>query len=291
MTADDADGADCRFTALVLAGRRGGTDPVAATQRLSHKSLARVGGVPMLLRVLRTLAASRSIGRTAVSIEDPTILAAVPGLGPLIARRAIDVVASAATPSLSVTKAIGALGGPWPLLVTTGDHPLLTSAMVDHFCAQAAQTRADLAAAVASASVVLAQNPGARRTFLPFRDDRYTGCNLFALMTPAAADAAVFWRRLDSHRKRPWRVFGAFGPLAILRFVAGGLTLDAGMRAASRRLGLDAVAVKMPFFDAAIDVDKPADLALAENILNARDARGEVPAAGTQPPWSVTGRS
>jgi len=39
------------------------------------------------------------------------------------------------------------------------------------------------------------------------------------------------------------------------------------MRLVSRRLGIDAAAVVLPMAEAAIDVDKPADLDLVESIL------------------------
>ena len=41
----------------------------------------------------------------------------------------------------------------------------------------------------------------------------------------------------------------------------------AAMRRLSGKLGLAAACVTMPFAEAAIDVDKPADLALVERIL------------------------
>ena len=273
------------FTALVLAAGRGTDDPVAASQNLGHKCLVRVGGEPMLLRVLRALSASQRVGRIAISIEHPGALEAVPGLAPLLDWRSVAMLPSAATPSLSVARAAETLENPWPLLVTTADHPLLTPAMIDHFCAEAALAGADLAVALAAASLVLARHPDTRRTFLRFRGERYTGCNMFALMTPKAARAADFWQGLEAHRKRPWRILKAFGAAAMLRFIAGGMTLEAAMRAASRRLGLKAVAVEMPFPDAAIDVDKPDDLRLAEAVLRTREEAGEAFAMHSRPSW------
>ncbi len=285
MTAPDTDGTGRPYTALVLAASRGATDSLAAARHLSHKCLLRVGGEPMLLRVLRTLGASQRIGRIAISIDDPGVLAAVPGLAPLLDWRSIAMVPSAATPSLSVARAAETLENPWPLLVTTADHPLLTPAMVDHFCAEAVSAEADLAVALAAASLVLAEHPDARRTFLRVRGARYTGCNMFALMTPNAVHAAEFWQRLEAHRKRPWRILKAFGAAAILRFLAAGMTLEAAMGAASRRLDLKAVAVEMPFPDAAIDVDKPDDLTLAEAILRAREETADAAVAYSRPSW------
>lgn len=271
-----------QFTAVVLAANRGGDDPVAAMAGCSHKCLVPVGGQAMLARVLRALAASDSVGAMAVSIDDAAVLGNSDEIAALIERHDIALIDAAETPSISVTHAVDVLAGdvlagavpagaapaePWPILITTADVPLLSPGMVDHFCGEARATAADLAVGLASATVVLEKYPDAMRTFMRFRDGRYTGCNLFALMTPAAMAAITFWRRVEADRKRPWRIFKTFGPLAMVRFLAGGATLDAAMGAASARLGLTAAAVKMPYADAAIDVDKPAHKKLVENII------------------------
>ena len=263
-------GPKTRFTALVLAARRGGEDPVAAIARCSHKCLVPIAGQAMLARVLEALAASRSVGALAISIDDPAVLRESSEIAALIERHDIALIDSAATPSLSVERAVDALMAPWPVLATTADVPLLRPEMVDHFCARALAADADIAVGLASATVVLERYPDAVRTYLRFRGERYTGCNLFALMTPAAMNAVGFWRRVEIDRKRPWRLFTGFGPLAIARFLAGGATLDSALAAASMRLGLTAAAVRMPFADAAIDVDKPADMELVESIIRAR---------------------
>ena len=118
-----------RFTALVLAGSRGPDDPVARHCGVEHKCLAAVRGAPMLAYVLKSLAASSSIGRIFVSVADPAILQ---GLSP-----AANCVAltSGASPSSSVLQALGEVSHPLPLLITTADHPLLSATMVDWFCA------------------------------------------------------------------------------------------------------------------------------------------------------------
>ncbi len=261
---------ETRFTALVLAARRGGDDTVAALGSCSHKCLLPIGGRTMLGRVLEALAASGSVGAMAISIDDPAALKGSPEVAALIEAHDITLIPSAATPSLSVGHAVDALAEPWPVLVIAADVPLLSAEMIDHFCGHALTCDADVAVGVASATVVLERHPDAMRTFMGFRGERYTGCNLFALMSPAALAAVMFWRRVEQDRKRPWRIFKAFGLLAALRFVTGGATLDAALAAASRRLGLTAPAVHMPFADAAIDVDEPAHVKLVENIIRGR---------------------
>ena len=71
-------------------------------------------------------------------------------------------------------------------------------------------------------------------------------------------------------RKKPWRLVAAFGIAPLIGFLTGSLTLDKAFAIISRRLGLIASPVIMPFAEAAIDVDKPADKDLAESILAAR---------------------
>lgn len=256
-----------QFSVLVLAARRGGVDSVAALGQCSHKCLTPIYGRAMLARVLDALIHSASVGAIAISIDDAALFEGSPEISAMIEGHDITLIASAATPSLSVTKALDVLAWPWPVLVTTADTPLLTPQIVDYFCAQALTTNADIAVGLASAQVVLARYPDARRSFIRFSDGRYSGCNLFALMMPAARAAVAFWVHLEKDRKHPWRLFMAFGPMALVRFLAGGATLASALAAASSRLGLTAAAVDMPFADAAVDVDKPADMELVEKIL------------------------
>jgi CTP:molybdopterin cytidylyltransferase MocA len=257
------------WTALVLAGSRGPSDPVAAHCGVRHKALAPVAGVPMLARVLRSLAASPQVGRIVLCLDDASIVDALPEAASLVGTGRLTTVPAATSPSLSVALALQRLDSPYPLLVTTADHPLLTPEMIAHFCAGIAGD-ADVAVALAPASVIRRDHPGAVRTFYKLGREGYSGCNLFAFRTPASARAAAFWAAMERHRKKPWRLIAAIGPLTLLRFVLGLLDVPAVERLLSRRVGATIRIVEMPFAEAAIDVDKPADLELAEAILRRR---------------------
>ena len=258
------------FTALVLAGSRGPDDPVASARGVAHKCLADVAGVPMLVRVALTLAASPSVGDIAIALEDPALLDGLPALRPLRDAGRCVALATGATPSLTVLRALDQLAAPLPWLVVTGDHPLLTPAMVEHFCAAARTSGADLAAGLTPASAIRAAYPEAQRTYLRFRGEHYSGANLYALLGPDARRAVAFWRRAELERKRPWRLVRAFGWRPLLAYLLGRLTLEGAMARASRITGARVAAVSLPFAEAAIDVDKPADLALVEAILARR---------------------
>jgi len=257
------------FTALVLAGSRGAVDPVARHAGLPHKAFVPIAGTPMLHWVLAALRESPSVGRIAVCLDEPELLAGLPDSGPGDLGARIVAAPTGVTPGASVLRAIETLPDPWPLLVTTADHPLLTAAMVEHFCT-GVPGDADVGVAVAPASLIRRSHPDSVRTFYRFAAEAYSGCNLFCLRTPAAKRAVAFWSRMERHRKRPWRLISAIGPVTLCRFLLGRLTLERAMERLSGLVGATVRAVEMPFAEAAMDVDKPSDLALAESILRRR---------------------
>jgi GTP:adenosylcobinamide-phosphate guanylyltransferase len=263
-----------RFTALVLAGSRGAAgDELASAQGQRHRALIPVYGVPMLVRVIRTLRAAPSIGAIVVSIDDPAALADVPELAALVAQGALALRRSERSPSRSVVVVLESLAAGVPALVTTADHPLLTPAMVEHFTGACRQEGADVRVGLVAASLLRERFPESKRTYLPMRDDLYSGANLFAFLTPEARRAAEFWVRAEASRKRPWRLALAFGPRALVAFWRRRYDLDAALAQISRVVGVRVRAVRMPFAEAAIDVDKASDLALATRILAEREER------------------
>jgi len=175
--------------------------------------------------------------------------------------------ASIASISQSVSAAAGGLA-PWPVLVTTADHALLTPAMVEDFIAGVGD--ADVAVALVERANLLGRYPGNRRTWLKFRGGAYSGANLFALTGERARAALELWAGVEQDRKKGWKLVAAFGPLLLVRALTRTVTLQAGLAAAGRRLGLTARPVVLQQPEAAIDVDKPADHELAESILSAR---------------------
>ena len=68
-----------------------------------------------------------------------------------------------------------------------------------------------------------------------------------------------FWRRVEAQRKHPLRVIRILGWTTVLRYLLGRLTLDKALGLLSARLGCTAVAVVLPYAEAAIDVDTVAD--------------------------------
>jgi hypothetical protein len=170
------------------------------------------------------------------------------------------------SPSASAAAALAALPEDKPVLLTTGDHPLLRPEMVRHFLDQASAGAYDVAVALAPHELVRSAYPRTRRTALKFSDGHYCGCNLFAFLSPRGRGMASLWKKVEDQRKRPIRVVGLVGWVPMLLYALGVLSLAGAMRRISRQTGLAAGAVLMPFAEAAIDVDSAADLKLARDI-------------------------
>jgi len=261
-----------RIHALVLAGEREGGDPLARAHGVAHKSLLEIEGLPMLVRVVRTLAALPRIDRITVSSGDPDLLSAHPELVRLREGGLLRHRPSAGSPAASVEEALSAGPMDAPLVVTTADHPLLSPAMVERFCSEAERAGAAVVAAVVCETVIRARFPDARRTFIPLRGEAVTGANLFWFASAEGAAAARFWRRTETVRKKPWRLAALFGASTLVRFAARRLDLEAATRHLSERIGLPVAAVRLPFAECGIDVDRPDDLRLASRLLAASGA-------------------
>ena len=214
----------------------------------------------MLDRVLTALRSHPRVGSIRVSIDQPE----------LIDDREATVVQAAASPSQSVLEALESRPEATrrrPVLLTTADHALLDRPVLDAFLSASDATDADITVGLVAEQTLQAAYPDSQRTYLRFRGGSFSGANLFALRTPAAREAVLFWRQVERQRKRPWQLVAAFGLPTLALFALRRLTLADGFARASKLLGIRAQPVTLPFARAAIDVDKPADLALVERIL------------------------
>ena len=254
--------------ALILAGSRpGAPDPVASAEQVAHKALVDVGGVPMLARVVAALQAA-GIETVAVSANDPQVTALAGALG-------CTVIAPEAGPSASVAAAFARFGA--PMIVTTADHALLQPEWVRDFRCDTPPD-ADVAVLLARRDAVEKALPGSRRTYLKLADGGWSGCNLFLLASPGATSAIATWSAVEADRKRPWRIAARLGAGTLWRYVLGRLTMAEAIARLGRRIGIEARAIAARDGLAAVDVDKPGDLAQVRALIAGRESTGSASA-------------
>lgn len=254
-----------RSTVLVLAGRRPGPpDAMEAAEAVAHKAFIDIGGIPMIGRVFRTLDRLDAAGDIIVAAPRETHAA----IAALAAEKKPCFVDASATPATTVHDALARSEG--SLLVTTSDHPLLTPAMAESFIAEIGADGIDAAAACVDAKIYRAAYPNTRRTFIRLSDMTISGANLFWFRKDAAEPLLMFWRALEARRKRPAAMAAQIGWGPLLLYALGRLSSAGLTHAVARRTGVRARLVALPFAEAAIDVDTPADLALVRRIFSER---------------------
>ncbi|WP_205479431.1 nucleotidyltransferase family protein [Sphingomonas arenae] len=250
-----------RWTAVVLAGERPTGDPMARAAGVASKALLPVGGEPMLARPVRALLGSGVIGEVRVLAQQPEPLADVLPQGIKLERSRRTIAETLDGICTDPTTR-------WPILVTTADHALLDEEMIREFVASSRNV--DVAVGFVERGPLLARFPDAQRTWLKFRGGAYSGANLFALTSPKAAAAIHRWRAVEEDRKKGWRVVAQLGLLLMVGAVLRLRTIHQSAQALGRKLGLRMRVVELSNPLAAVDVDKPADLALVEAILAGR---------------------
>ncbi len=222
----------------------------------------------MLLRVLDALAEAEEVSRCILCGPSADHCDGVPELRARINSGLVGWMPHQATPSTSALAALNSVPAETPVLLTTADHALLSAPVVNVFCRQARALGCDVVAGLASHALIVARYPGMRRTKTRFRDGPYCGCNLYAFLTAESRTAADVWRRVEQHRKRPLKMIGELGWLTALRYVMGTLSLKDALRLISKRMGIKAGAVILPFPEAAADVDSVDDWRFAQAVAS-----------------------
>jgi len=253
------------FTAIVLAAQRAGRDdPLAVEAGVANKSLAPIGGAPLVRHVVDALLATPGLTTVRIVVE-PETAAAIQAVLPRGA--AIDFVTAADNLADSVYTAAAGVDG--PMLITTSDNVLLTPGAVLATLGPLA-AGADVALALATQASVLAAHPQGQRRFYRFSDDAYSNCNLYALRGAAAMRVAESFRSGGQFAKKPLRMVVALGPINLALLLMKRLSLRGALQRLGRRFRLKVEPVILADGAHAIDVDNARTYACAEVLLARR---------------------
>ena len=256
------------FIAVVLAADRTANDPIARKTGKACKAIAPVGGTPMIIRVLDALEASGMVKAIVVCGPPAAIIPECPELEDRVRSGRVRWVPNLDSPSRSANSALAQIEQEAPVLLTTADHALLTPNIVQYFLTKSRAAPCDAAVGVVRYEDVAAAFPGSKRTVIKLRDESLCGCNLYAFLNPRGRGLVSFWQRAEDLRKRPWQLIAqTFGPVAVLLYLLGLLSIKKGLATVTARTGIKVQPVFLPYPQAGVDVDKVEDLLLAESVL------------------------
>lgn len=154
-----------------------------------------------------------------------------------------------------------------PLLIATGDIPMLTAESVKAFVAKAQEAPAEFHYPVISKEDVERRFPGNRRTYVRLRDGTFTGGNIVLLDPGSAKRAIAVAEELVALRKKPWRLALKVGMYFMVRLLLGRATVAEAEMRFSRLLGVKAKAIPLPYAEIGVDVDHPGDVPFCERVL------------------------
>ncbi len=157
-----------------------------------------------------------------------------------------------------------------PVMVATGDIPLITPQAIDDFVKAALETEADFVYPMVTRVEMERQFPGSERTYFKLRTGSHTGGNAMMvnpLLLPACHDLG---QRLFDQRKNAVGMLKIAGLGFVVRFVMGRLQPEDLADKIRQLLGGSGAAVVTEHASLAVDVDKPSDLALVERVLRER---------------------
>lgn len=260
------------FTTILLAGDRP-ADVLAKQSPGGRKALLLLQGRPMILYVLETLLAAQYVGDIVVVANRVAEIESNAELKALVAAAGgrVSFREGAGSPATSVLKTMEEMRFTGAVLVTTADNPLLSVATLETFCAAvSADPAIEAAVGLARETEIRAAYPNVKRTYIRLGGEGYSGCNLFALTPGAGPKAARAWSEVEGRRKKPWQLILHFGVGTLLRAVCGWLDLEGAMRAVSKSMGLSVRAIILKDPVAAMDVDRPDHIPMANAVLAAR---------------------
>jgi molybdopterin-guanine dinucleotide biosynthesis protein A len=255
-----------KFVAVVLAGERPGGSAISRELGLAASVLVDVAGKSALARVIEALETSEMVEGGLLCGPAEEIYINNKEIQQILNVSSFQWTAPESGPSASALATLEQLDR-FPVLLTAGDHALLSPGLVDFFCREAAKMDVDAVIGLAPYAVVHAAYPQSKRTVLKFSDGRYCGTNLFAILNREGKAGPAFWQELEAQRKRPWRMARHLGAGLLLRYLCGRLSLEKALQSLSRAMGCRIGYVRIEEARAAVDVDSVADRDLAEKIL------------------------
>ncbi len=253
--------------ALLLAGGKSPSEILEATG-VKLKALVEILGKPMFTYTLDALLDAEEVNQTLIFCGETC--EAFPSLDGEVATTFSSTgdLADALKGCLDFYESeVG--GSFWDslLLISSSDIPLVTAAIVSDFILEARNLNADGVWPIVEKKHIEARFPGSKRTYLKTKQGTFTGGNMFLVKPKALRAKLPLINELFKHRKNPLAMASIFGFGLVFKVITGGISIPKMEEEMSNRLGVVMRALQSQMAEIAVDVDKVADLRMAEEFL------------------------
>ncbi|WP_333870858.1 hypothetical protein [Desulforamulus putei] len=247
--------------ALVLAGSPN-NGALQSVSREKYEALIKIGPYSMVSHVVNALKNSGQI-RSILVVGPPEVKKV---LSP-------EIHWTASGQTLTENLRRGCARMERPFLLATSDIPLLTPGAVTGFLGLCGDGSHDFYFPLVPREAVVEKYPGARRTYIRFKEGVFTGGNLFWVNPRVVDRCLTLGQELVNLRKKPLALARRVGIPLLCKLLLRILSIKEAEVRASRLLGIKGRAVICPYPEVGMDVDKPADLQVVRRVLGYEESK------------------
>ena len=246
-------------------------DPLYAYAKGNSKALIDVAGKPMIQWVLDALSNAKKVdnviiigltSKSGLTCRKPTYYLSNQG------RMLANIVAG-------VGKALELNPASEYALVVSSDIPAVKSEQIDWLVETAMQTKEDIYYGVCPQDVMETRFPDSHRTYTRLKDMQVCGADMNITHVRMATEHLDMWENLIGNRKSPMKQAALIGFGTLFMLLTGQLTLDEAVERVSKRIGITARAIVWEHAEPCMDIDKPHQLEILREDLEAQLAEAE----------------
>ncbi len=153
------------------------------------------------------------------------------------------------------------------VITISADIPTLTSDIIDQSIEMVQKFDLDVCYTVLDRAVMEKRFPNSKRTYVKIKDGDVCGGDLNYIRKKAVLQPAGLWEQLIKTRKNPLKQAFLIGFDTLVLMALRRLTLEDAAKRVCKRLGITGKAVRSPFAEIGMDVDKPFQFEIVEKDL------------------------
>ncbi len=233
-------------------------DPLYAYSNGDSKALIDIAGKPMIQWVLDALSETQQVDnviiiglspKSGVTCKKPLHFISNQG-------RMLSNIVAGVNKSLELNKKNKYV------VIVSSDIPAVKPEMIDWLITTSMETKDDLYYGVCPKEVMETRYPDSRRTYTKLKDLELCGADVHVSHVSMATEHLDMWESLIGNRKSPLRQARIIGLGTFFRVLTKSITLDELVTTVTSRIGIKGRAIRFPWAEPCMDVDKPHQLEL-----------------------------
>jgi hypothetical protein len=146
------------------------------------------------------------------------------------------------------------------VLGISSDIPGITSEMVDWCVETSMETQDELYYGIIPQAVMDKRYPGSKRSFTKLKGESFCGADIHVIHVKLADEHIDTWKRLIDNRKNVFKQAAVFGYWTLFLLATRMIDADGAVKRVSEKIKIKGRAIRWPYAEAGMDVDKPHQL-------------------------------